>query len=126
MKLESISIRDFRCIESLDLSFTDELGLIRDRVPIVGPNTSGKTSILDAIALSLFAVSEYQFREGIRLSPAALVRTGAIKARVSSTFWFSDDEIEAITDVTVGSQEATGAGTVLLQPEMERRPTRVI
>ena len=53
MKLESLSIRDFRGIESLDLSFKDELGLIRDIVPIVGPNTSGKTSILDAIALSL-------------------------------------------------------------------------
>ena len=33
MKLESLSIRDFRCIESLDLSFKDELDLIRDCVP---------------------------------------------------------------------------------------------
>ena len=58
MKLESLSIRDFRGIESLDLSFKDELGLIRDCVPIVGPNTSGKTSILDAIALSLMPLTE--------------------------------------------------------------------
>ncbi len=45
MKLQKLSIRDFRGIESLDLDFTDELGLIRDRIPIVGPNTSGKTSV---------------------------------------------------------------------------------
>ncbi len=100
MRLESLSIRDFRGIERLDLSFKDELGLIRDIVPIVGPNTSGKTSILDAIDLSLMTVTEYPLRDGLRLSPPSLVRTGAVRARVSSTFWFSDDEIEAITDVT--------------------------
>lgn len=100
MKLESLSIRDFRCIESLDLSFKDDLDLIRDCVPIVGPNTSGKTTILDAIALSLMAVNEsYKLRQGLRLSAPALVRSGAIRAQVSSTFWFSDDEIEAITEV---------------------------
>jgi hypothetical protein len=100
MKLESISIRNFRCIESLDLSFTDDLGLIRDCVPIVGPNTSGKTSILDAIVLSLMPVNESPFpglsiRKDLRLSPNVLVRSGAVSARVSSTVWFSDDEIEA-------------------------------
>jgi recombinational DNA repair ATPase RecF len=100
MKLESISIRDFRCIESLDLSFTDDLDLIRDRVPIVGPNTSGKTTILDAIALSLMPVTEpYRFREGLRLSPPALVRSGAARAHVSANVWFSDDEIEATMEV---------------------------
>ena len=51
MKLESIAIRNFRSIENLELSLEDELDLIRDCVPVVGPNTSGKTSILDAIAL---------------------------------------------------------------------------
>jgi predicted ATP-dependent endonuclease of OLD family len=56
MKLVSLSIRDFRGIERLNLSFQDELGLIRDCVPIVGPNTSGKTTILDAIALGVTAV----------------------------------------------------------------------
>lgn len=83
MKLQSLSIRDFRGIESLDLDFTDELGLIRDRIPIVGPNTSGKTSVLDAIALCLMPVTEmYRLREGLRLSPPALVRSGADRAHV--------------------------------------------
>ncbi len=102
MKLESISIRDFRCIESLDLSFTDDLDLIRDRVPIVGPNTSGKTSILDAIALSLMVLNESYWPrpfEGLRLRAPALVRSGAVRAQVSSNLWFSDDEIEATKEV---------------------------
>ncbi|MFI5387307.1 MAG: AAA family ATPase [Fimbriimonadales bacterium] len=100
MKLESISIRDFRSIERLDLSFKDDLDLIRDCVPIVGPNTSGKTTILDAIALSLMPTTElYQLREGLRLSPPSLVRSGAVRATVTSTVWFSDDEIEATKEV---------------------------
>ena len=83
MKLEHIRIRDFRSIERMDLSFKDELDLIRDCLPIVGPNTSGKTTILDAIALSLMPVTAlYEFRDGLRLSPPALVRSGAVRANV--------------------------------------------
>ena len=104
MKLESIKIRDFRGIESLDLSFKDELDLIRDCIPIVGPNTSGKTTILDAIALSLMPMADvFQVREGLRWSPSALVRSGAARASVSSTVWFSDDEIEATKEVIARS-----------------------
>jgi hypothetical protein len=100
MKLESISIRDFRSIEKLELSFKDDLDLIRDCVPIVGPNTSGKTTILDAVALSLMPVTElYQLRDGLRLSPVSLVRSGAVRANVSASVWFSDDEIDATKEV---------------------------
>jgi energy-coupling factor transporter ATP-binding protein EcfA2 len=100
MKLESLAIRHFRAIESLDLRFVDDLGLIRDRIPIVGPNTSGKTTILDAIALCLMPVTEmFQFREGLRLTPASLVRRGAVRASVSCTVWFGNDEIEATREV---------------------------
>jgi len=63
MKLEHIRIRDFRSIERMELSFKDDLGLVRDCLPIVGPNTSGKTTILDAIALSLMPATElYRLR----------------------------------------------------------------
>jgi len=104
MKIDHIRIRDFRSIERMDLSFKDDLDLIRDCLPIVGPNTSGKTTILDAIALSLMPVTElYQFRDGLRLSPPALVRSGAVKATVSCTVWFSDDEIEATKEVMLWS-----------------------
>ena len=96
MKIEAIRIRDFRAIENLDLDFRDDFGLIRDRVPIVGPNTSGKTTILNAIALSLMPLLEVnRFREGLRLTPASIVRRGAIRASVTNTVWFSDEELEA-------------------------------
>jgi hypothetical protein len=112
MKLESVSIRDFRSIKRLDLSFKDDLDLIRDCFPIVGPNTSGKTTILDAITLSLMPMADaYQLREGFRWSPTALVRSGAARASVSSTVWFSDDEIEATKEVLARS-EVKGHGPV--------------
>ena len=76
MKLEYVRIRDFRSIAKMDLSFKDDLELIRDCVPIVGPNTSGKTTILDAIALSLMPATElYQFRDGLATHPT---RTGPV------------------------------------------------
>jgi recombinational DNA repair ATPase RecF len=100
MKLESLSIRDFRAIDHLDLSLQDDVPLIRDCVPIVGPNTSGKTTILDAVSLCLMPVTElYQLREGLRLTPPALVRWGAVRATVAATVWFSDEEIEATREV---------------------------
>lgn len=99
MKLQSLSIRDFRGIESLDLDFTDELGLIRDRIPIVGPNTSGKTSVLDAIALCLMDDAPTQIRDGLLMTAPALVRSGAERAEVQAKVCFPNDEIEVIRDV---------------------------
>ncbi len=100
MKLEHIEIRDFRAVERLSLSFKDDLGLIRDCIPIVGPNTSGKTTILDAVALCLMPATElYQLREGLRLTPSSLVRRGGIRASVTCIVWFSDAEVEATREV---------------------------
>ncbi len=100
MKLQSLSIRNFRGIESLDLDFTDELGLIRDRVPIVGPNTSGKTSVLDAIALCLtINDTPAQIRDGLLMTAPALVRSGAVRAEVQAKVCFANDEIEVIRDL---------------------------
>jgi hypothetical protein len=117
MKLEQLEIRNFRGIESLSLSLTDELGLIRNRVPIVGPNTSGKTTILDAIALCLMPVTElYQFRDGLRLTPSSLVRRGAVHASVSCTVWFSEEEVEAAREVA----ERAGIASDELPPVANR------
>jgi energy-coupling factor transporter ATP-binding protein EcfA2 len=100
MKLENLEIRDFRGISSLCISLKDELGLIRDCVPIVGPNMSGKTTILDAISLCLMPVTEvYQLRPGLRLMPSSLVRHYAVSAFTQCTVWFSDDEIDATREV---------------------------
>ena len=105
MKLESISIRDFRGIERLDLDFRDELGLIRDVIPIVGPNTSGKTTILDAITICLRQMSrDREVRPDLRWHPSSLVRSGAVRAEITANLWFSDDEIEATREVLARSE----------------------
>ncbi len=46
MKIESIKLQNFRCFENLELSFHPQLTVI------VGKNASGKSTILDAVAIS--------------------------------------------------------------------------
>jgi energy-coupling factor transporter ATP-binding protein EcfA2 len=100
MKLETILIENFRGIERVELSFLDELERVQDVVPIVGPNTSGKTSILDAITLCLGPVTElWTMRPDLVYSPASLVRRGAVRAHVACTVRFSDAEIEKTREV---------------------------
>ena len=99
MKLERVSIKNFRGIESCEIDFTDEFGRVRDICPIVGPNTSGKTSILNAISLCLMPVTEIYDLPDVTFSPAALVRRGAIEAEVTCTVRFSDAELKAIQNV---------------------------
>ena len=53
MKVTSALIENFRHIERLELDFTDSVGRVRDVSVIVGPNTSGKTTVLDALAIAL-------------------------------------------------------------------------
>ena len=81
MKLESVTIRDLRAIQSLHLPFTDELEFDPRLYANRGYRiSSGKTTILDAIRVAVMsgAAETYQFREGLRLTPAALVRRGAV------------------------------------------------
>jgi len=112
MKLEKILIEDFRGIERLELDFTDELGRVLPQVPIVGPNTSGKTTILDAISLCLGPTTElFPMRSDLAIRPASLVRRGAVRARVSCLVRFSDREI-AETQEVLEKVGHPGAGAV--------------
>jgi hypothetical protein len=100
MKLEKIQIENFRGIEHLELDFQDELERVQDVIPIVGPNTSGKTSILDATMLCLAPLTGIQaMRPDLVISPASLVRRGSVRARVSCTVRFSDAEIAATREI---------------------------
>ncbi len=95
MKLLEFHLRDFRGIKSLDLDFRDEFGLPRRVAPIIGPNASGKTSILDAINLVLGPITEsYYLRPGLNLHPSTLVRRGAVQAKAECVVEFSEQEIE--------------------------------
>ena len=43
MRLESLKIENYKCIESAEINFTSNM------MVLVGPNNCGKTTILDAI-----------------------------------------------------------------------------
>ena len=47
MRIESIKLKNFRCFEDLEIAFHPQLTVI------VGKNASGKSTILDAIAVAV-------------------------------------------------------------------------
>ncbi|MCA1798436.1 MAG: DNA replication/repair protein RecF [Xanthomonadaceae bacterium] len=69
--LQSLTIQDFRCIERAELEFAPDTNLI------IGPNASGKTSLLEAI---FFLGRARSFRTA-RLGP--LIRDGAHELMVT-------------------------------------------
>lgn len=99
MKLTKLSLQNFRGIEALEMDLYDELGRVESVIPIVGPNTSGKTTILDAISLCLWPAVQGSLRADLALTPTALVRHGAVRAEVTCELWFSDEEIESVLKV---------------------------
>ncbi len=97
MKIARAVIENFRHIERLELDFTDSLGRVRDVSVLVGPNMSGKTTILDALAVSIGLSTEMSWsRPDFILSPRTTVRKGALQAKVSCLVRFSPDEIAAV------------------------------
>jgi len=106
MKVASAVIENFRHIERLELDFTNSVERVRDISVLVGPNTSGKTTVLDALALGLGIVTElYDLRPDLVLSPRAIVRRGALQARVMCRVQFSPEEIETTRQVYALSEE---------------------
>jgi hypothetical protein len=104
MQLASVQIEDFRHLGSrdkpLELDFTDPLGRVRDFTLLVGPNTSGKTAILDAIAAALGpSLGMPTLRPGFTLSPRTVVRRGALHAKVTCWLRFSPEEIAATREI---------------------------
>ncbi|MBN2207915.1 MAG: AAA family ATPase [Candidatus Coatesbacteria bacterium] len=74
IKIKSLKIRNFRCIGSLDLDFTDPDGNPLDLVVLAGPNGCGKTSVLEAI---LIACERKEMMVAWAESPLSNVKTGA-------------------------------------------------
>lgn len=82
------------------------MGRVRDVSVIVGPNTSGKTTVLDALAVALGLVTELPYgRPSFVLSPPTIVHRGALQARVTCRVRFSPEEIEAIRRLYILSEE---------------------
>jgi energy-coupling factor transporter ATP-binding protein EcfA2 len=100
MKLAKVQIENFRHIGGLGkpfvLDFTDALGRVRDFTLLVGPNASGKTTILDAIAAAMApGLGLSPLRASFTLGPRAVVRRGALNATVTCWLRFSPEEIAA-------------------------------
>ena len=84
----------------MELTFTDPLGRVRDLTLLVGPNTSGKTTILDAIAAALGPTLEMPtLRRGFERTPRTVVRRGALHARVTCWLRFSPEEVAATREL---------------------------
>lgn len=106
MKLARLLIEDFRQFERLELDFTDSLGCVRDLVVLVGPNGSGKTTVLDAIAAAIGPSTELvATRTTLQLTPARVVRKGARATRVTCWLRFSDAEIAMTRELFERSED---------------------
>ena len=102
MKLHSLEIKNFRAIEDISLDFTDLLSRPRPINLIVGPNGSGKTSILDAIHVVVKVFENPQnpeLREGLEYNVQQVVRGRANIAQITFEYSIEKDEAEAIDDV---------------------------
>jgi len=100
MKIHTLTIENFRAIEKLSIDFTNNLSQPRQVTLIVGPNGSGKTSILDAI-LMVVRTSEnlknLRLRDGLEFSAAQLVRGRGKNAEIQ--FEYSIEEALKINEV---------------------------
>jgi len=94
-------IENFRHIKRLELDFTDSIGRVRDTTLLIGPNTSGKTTILDALAVSVGLSTELSYgRPGFELSPRNIVTKGSLYTKVTCWVRFSPDEISATQELS--------------------------
>lgn len=102
MKIARAVIENFRHIKKLELDFTDSLGRVRDTTLLIGPNTSGKTTILDALAVSVGLSTELSYgRPGFELSPRSIVTKGSLYTKVTCWVRFSPEEIAATKELSV-------------------------
>lgn len=102
MKLHSLEIENFRAIKKISVDFTDYLSRPRPISLLVGPNGSGKTSILDAIhtVVKIFEnPSRPSLREGLQLNAQQIVRGRGNRAKIVFDYSIDKNEAEAINDV---------------------------
>ncbi len=104
MKIAKVRIENFRHLGTsdrpLEIDFTDPLGRVRDVTLLVGPNTSGKTTVLDAIAAALGPTLQMPTsRPHFQRSPRTVVRRGALHARVTCWLRFTPQEIAATREL---------------------------
>lgn len=109
MKIESISIQNFKLFEDLEVKFKNKtLDEVSNRYLIVGDNGTGKTTLLQAIALPLAlatrstqSISDFKW---IGFLPSRFWRWGT--PRIELEVSFEPEEIEATREVALRWYEA--------------------
>lgn len=102
MKVHALKIQNFRAIGNSTFDFTDSLSKPKKINLIMGPNGSGKTSVLDAIVMVVRLLENpYQprFREALEFSVAQIVRGSGRQAQIEFEYDRSEDEARAINEV---------------------------
>jgi predicted ATPase len=108
MKIAKALIEDFRQIDRLELDFTGADGKARDLCFITGPNSCGKTTVLDAIAAALGPTTEFHStRPGFTLTKGSIVRKGADFSKVTLRLQFTDDEFVATRELFSHASDET-------------------
>ncbi len=99
MKIKNISLshyKKFRTNKVFD--FCDEQGEVNDITLLVGENGSGKSSVLQAIAMLVGAVAKPHFKSSELEYPGfnyELIQTGRMPIEVRASVQFSEDELVA-------------------------------
>ena len=86
MKLTTVSIHNFRGV--LDQTFT-----LQDYSLLIGPNNSGKTSVIDALR-AFYSTS----RSALPATDSPLIQTADQDSWIELTFQLDDDEDESLAD----------------------------
>ena len=89
-KIESVSLRNFRGIEELELRCARGAGPTAPWLMLLGENAAGKTSILQAIAIALMGEKR---RGSLRLTPAKLLRQGASSGSIAVKLSGQDEPV---------------------------------
>lgn len=129
MKVEHISIRNFKRFRSLDLAFKNtELDEISDRFLILGDNGYGKTTLLQAVALTL-ALATRQVRaidefDWVGFLPARLYQWG--RPHIELRVVFTPEEIAVTREVARRWYEAQSVEFKTRTPYIEPGDNRVV
>ncbi len=94
MQIKKLLIENFRGIEKFERDFVDDFGNPAKVILLVGPNSSGKTSILDAIWFSLMSEMGYDLqRENFRPEKEFIVKTGENFTKVELIIAIGESEL---------------------------------